>query len=403
MKQLIAILFCLSFFLGKAQDVSDSLFLLQNHLTDTVSQPENIQNKAVFFNGQVTAWSVFQFTNPVNTQLGARFVPALTGFYNFSENTKLDFETSLNINGALNWNGTQFDTTTYAFNPYRFWMRYSGDNWEIRGGLQKINFGSAKMFRPLMWFDEMDVRDPLQLTDGVYGLLGKYFFSNNANIWLWSLIGNKNPKGFEMLGSALWKPEVGGRIETPLGPGELAFSTHFRQTDLQSLFHNTSEKTYLNESRIGLDGKWDVGPGIWFEASVSMFEKSNFPIISFQDMWSLGADYTLPIGSGLNVSAEYFRFHMGNKIWKEGSSANILGGMLTYPLSLIDNVSAMILYVKELESYFNYISFSRTYDNWNLYLIGFWNPETNLPIGGKLGGNNLFKGKGAQLMVSYNF
>ena len=63
----------------------------------------------------------------------------------------------------------------------------------IEPGLQKINFGSATMLRPLMWFDQVDPRDPLQLTDGVWGVLGRYYFLNNANIWLWGLYGNKNP------------------------------------------------------------------------------------------------------------------------------------------------------------------------------------------------------------------
>ena len=69
-------------------------------------------------------------------------------------------------------------------------MRYSSDQFELRLGLQKINFGSASMLRPLMWFDQMDPRDPLHLTDGVWGLLARYYFLNNANIWLWGLYGN---------------------------------------------------------------------------------------------------------------------------------------------------------------------------------------------------------------------
>ncbi|MHB9056094.1 MAG: hypothetical protein ACYC2P_08095 [Paludibacteraceae bacterium] len=380
---------------------NDSIRIHNESQPDTVTQENSDSN--ISFNGQITGWNVFQFAKPVNTQLAVRFVPTLTGFRSLTTNSKLDFEFSLNIRKTLNWAGTKFDFSEETFKPYRFWLRYSGENWEVRGGLQKINFGSAKIFRPLMWFDEMDVRDPLQLTDGVYGLLGKYFFPNNANIWLWSLIGNKNPKGFELLGSAPWIPEIGGRIETPLGPGEIAFSTHFRKADLHSLIALAPDKTYINERRIGLDGKWDLGVGLWFESSVSMFEKTDYPMVLFQDMWNFGTDYTFPIGSGLNISAEYFRYHVGNNIWKEGTSANILGSMFTYPVSLIDNISAMFFYVNEVEKFFNYLSYSRTYDNWSFYLTGYWNPEINIPIGGKLGNKNLFMGKGLQLMVNYNF
>ena len=66
---------------------------------------------------------------------------------------------------------------------YRGWGRVSNDRAEVRVGLQKINFGSAMMLRPLMWFDSMDPRDPLQMTDGVWGAMGRYYFNNNANVW----------------------------------------------------------------------------------------------------------------------------------------------------------------------------------------------------------------------------
>ena len=379
------------------------LFVSCANAQDSIAKPEIIKNKNLSFNGQATTWTVFQFAENINSQLGVRFVPNLTGFKNFSEKSKLDFEASLNINGTLNWSGSNYDTSIYIFKPYRVWLRYSGANWELRGGLQKINFGSAKIFRPLMWFDEMDIRDPLQLTDGVYGVLGKYFFPNNTNIWIWTLMGNKNPKGFETLGSTKWIPEIGGRFETPLGRGEIGFSTHIRKADIHSKISEIPEKTYINERKFGLDGKWDIGIGLWFESSISIFDKTDYPIYIYNDMWNLGADYTIPIGSGVNISAEYFRYHIGNNLWKDGIAANIFGGMLTYPLTMIDKASVMIFYVKEVEKFFNYVSFSRTYDNWEIYLIGFWNPEINLPIGQQLNGKNLFMGKGIQVMVNYNF
>jgi len=55
------------------------------------------------------------------------------------------------------------------------WIRLSTKQFELRAGLQKINFGSATLLRPLMWFDKIDPRDPLQLTDGVYALLARYY------------------------------------------------------------------------------------------------------------------------------------------------------------------------------------------------------------------------------------
>jgi hypothetical protein len=284
------------------------------------------------------------------------------------------------------------------FKPYRIWVRYSGQNWEIRAGLQKINFGSAKLFRPLMWFDGLDVRDPLQLTDGVYGALGRYYFPNNANFWLWTLIGNKNPKGYEMFGTAQWKPEIGGRYQMPAGPGQIALSTNYRKVQVP----NMTSFDLLNEGRIGLDGKWDLEIGLWFESSVTVTQKSALMPYPVVDAWNVGADYTFGIGNGLGMTVEYFRYHLGQQFLTGGTTVNLIGTMLTYPVSMLDNLSAMVFYVPGPNLAYNYFSWSRTYDNWSLYAIGFWNPNIPLAIS-QTQGKNMFSGKGIQLMVNYNF
>ena len=353
------------------------------------------------FNGQVTAWGIGQFQTPIPMQFGARFVPTLLGNFQLSAKSKLDFEASININGSLNYTGFHNDTILGQLKPYRIWLRYSGDNWEVRAGLQKINFGSAKLFRPLMWFDAMDVRDPLHLTDGVYGVLGKYFFQNNANLWLWGLIGNKNPKGYELWGSTEWKPEIGGRFEMPAGPGEIAVSTHNRR-----LNYNIGSGKEFNETRIGLDGKWDVGIGLWFESSITITDAQNNPFLfpfKVQDMWNVGADYTVPLGNGLGVTIEYFRYHAGDKFLVEGNAVNVVGTMLTYPLSMLDNLSGMIFYLPDQNKWMNYLSWGRTYDNFTIYAIGYWNPDNVQLVTAQTQSRNMFAGKGIQVMVNYNF
>ena len=99
-------------------------------------------------NGQITTWGIGQFENPAGLQLGGRFVPALSGNLNLTANSRLDFEGSLNMNGSANFSGLRYDSVMGHFKPYRVWVRYSGTNWEIRTGLQQINFGSAKTFPP---------------------------------------------------------------------------------------------------------------------------------------------------------------------------------------------------------------------------------------------------------------
>ncbi|MGQ9708435.1 MAG: hypothetical protein ACUVUR_06115 [bacterium] len=147
--------------------------------------------------------------------------------------------------------------------PYRLFLGYGAERYEIRAGLQQINFGSAVLLRPLRWFDRIDPRDPLQTTEGVYGLLARGYSGNN-NLWLWGLLGNREPKGYEITPTPQWKPEAGGRVEVALPRGELAAAFHHRLTEA------TLPAGYdtIAENRIGLDGRWDIGIGLWFEGLV---------------------------------------------------------------------------------------------------------------------------------------
>ena len=161
-----------------------------------------------------------------------------------------------------------------------------------------------------------------------------------------------------------------------------------------------------SESRIGLDGKWDVGIGLWFESSVTLTDtqKHNFPFLSkIQDMWNLGVDYTLPVGNGIGITVEYFRYHAGDQFIVSGNAVNVLGTMLTYPVSLLDNLSGMVFYLPDQNKWMNYLSWGRTYDNFNIYGMAYWNPSYVQLVSVQSANRNLFAGKGMQLMVSYNF
>ncbi len=379
-------------------------FLVMPFLTVAILVQAQNDSLEVDFNGQVQAWTTLQFEKPFVIQPGARFVPTLLGKYNVGTKTTFDAEASLALDGNVtveNWKKTD---ASVDFKPYRIWARYASDKFEVRAGLQKINFGQAKMFRPLMWFDGMDVRDPLQLTDGVTGILAKYFFENNANLWAWGLIGNDKRKGWEMFATEKWKPEVGGRVELPVLKGEIAISTHYRKISAYNVVSSYwPTTTLLNENKIGLDGKWDIGAGVWFESSTTISQKNNILVPRFQDMWNVGVDYTFPLGNGLGVTLEYLRYHAGDEFVVSGNSMHLVGSMLNYPLSLTDNVSLLFFYVPGQNSLFNYASWTRTYDNWSIYAIGFWNPTNASMLSFQANSKNIFAGKGMQLMLSYNF
>ncbi len=352
--------------------------------------------------GQMTAWTLAGFEQTRILQSGGRFVPTLKGNLSFKPQSAFQLEASLHMYGNLDFSNGSYQGAYGKFKAYRLWAGYHEERFEIRAGLQKINFGQAKMFRPLMWFDAMDIRDPLQLTDGVFGLLGKYYFENNSNVWLWCLLGNNQNKGWEITGSETWIPEMGGRFEMPAGKGEIALSTHFRSLRKESSLSGTD---YPGEFRWGLDGKWDFGIGLWFEASSCISSNKALLIPRFQDMLNLGIDYTFGLGNGLGLTLEYLYYHSGSKFLLADNRLHLLGSMLNYSPTILDNLSALVFYMPAADKLFNYLSWGRVYDDWSFYLIAYLNPtDIQMPGPGRNSDNSvLYSGKGFQVMASYYF
>jgi hypothetical protein len=183
------------------------------------------------FRGQLSAWSAAGGAGSSGFQLGFRYIPTLSFAQPLSGSYALDVEMSVNAQAAAMGPGIGDLGTSGRVSPYRVWLRFSGPQFEARVGLQKISFGQAALLRPLMWFDGLDPNDPLQLTTGVYGLLLRYTFRNNANVWLWGLYGNEDLKGWETTPTQKKTPEYGGRLQFPLFKGEIALSYHRRRID----------------------------------------------------------------------------------------------------------------------------------------------------------------------------
>lgn len=274
---------------------------------------------------------------------------------------------------------------------YRFNVRYATEQSEIQIGLQKINFGPAQLLRSLMWFDRLDPRDPMKITEGVYGLRYRYNFLNNANIWLWGLYGNDETKGYEITPTAAKKPEFGGRIQAPVPLGEMAMTFHSRTA-------KGIEKDF-RENRVAMDGRWDIFIGAWFEAVVQ-HQKIASPF-NYTKMLTLGLDYTFGIGNGLYAVAE----HMLNRYTEEligydditDQDIQISAVMLNYPLTFFDNLMLIGFYSWETKDFYQYLGWQRTYDSLVLNMSAFNYPESPL-----MGANSFGAGYGVQLMFIFN-
>jgi len=356
----------------------------------------------VEFQGQLSGWAAASRAGSSNLQLGLRYVPTLSLTKSFAKTYALDAEISVNTYSAAMGPGIGHLSTSGKFSPYRIWLRFSTPQFEARIGLQKISFGSAALLRPLMWFDRLDPNDPLQLTNGVYGLLLRYTFLSNANVWVWGLYGNDDLKGWETTPTQKKTPEYGGRFQFPLFKGEMALSYHHRRIDpSRSLLPQVAlEPAPAPEDRFAVDGKWDLGVGFWFEGTLGRQDFKLFPL-KYQKTVNLGLDYTFSIGNGLHILGEYLINQSSADALTGGDRAEFSALSLDYPLGITDRIRGMAFYAWESGDWYRFLTWQRVIDRWSFYIIGFWNPESYRIIANQQG-KSVFIGRGIEVMIVFN-
>lgn len=362
----------------------------------------NAQEKSSFeFDGQLSTWGIYSPNNEFDIWLGGRYLPRVYYSISLAEDKHLDFEAALNINGNLATQPFYKSETSGDIEPYRLWARYTTNQLELRLGLQKIDFGAATLLRPLQWFNQIDPKDPLKITNGVYGFLGRYYFLNNANIWLWSLYGNEDRRGFDLLETNNKQPEFGGRIQLPLKTGEVAFTYHHKTaTSENNLLFGDTEK--IPQHRYGFDIKLDVEVGLWLEATY-IHNTKNLGQFTHQNYTTLGVDYTFGVGNGLNVIAEHMVSSFNEDAFSFKENTNLSALSMSYPLGLFDNLSGFYYHDWGTANGSVSLNFEHQFKHINAYIIGFYNADNSQQ---QLIQNdnviNLFTGFGIQFMLVYN-
>ncbi|MCF6237748.1 MAG: hypothetical protein L3J79_02875, partial [Candidatus Marinimicrobia bacterium] len=286
--------------------------------------------------------------------------------------------------------------STIQFEPYRIALNLQSSHSEYIIGLQKINFGLAKILRPLMWFDTLDPTDPLNLTSGVTGISASYYYDFGWSSRAWLLLPGE-PMGWEAFPGKPGTLETGGRVEIPRNRGQIGVSSHFRIADISDFSPDDPD---LYEGRIGLDGFWDVGVGLWVESVYKHQELSVDPFLD-QIQATLGSDYTIWIGSGLHIMAEHMLIRSWNSPFIEDQTLQLSSGMISYSPSMFDQLSILLFMNWESETPLVYLSWRRSYDSIRFTLAALYTK-----VSGSSGRESLVttgsSGKGIQLTVAYN-
>jgi len=349
----------------------------------------NLSGQDFQLHGQASVWGTGTNLNgDWNKNSGIRYFPQVNYSYSFDENNLLNGEVLLN-----SYYNTDFHSVDYNVKLYRAIVRYTTTQSETQLGLQKINFGPAQLLRTLMWFDSVDPRDPLKITDGVYGLRYKYSFMNNSIFWVWGLYGNNKPKGYEAFATVKDDPEFGGRYQFQIPLGEAGATVHTREV-------NAGRFNY-RENRYALDGRWDIGIGAWFESSVQQSQSGLLPY-QWNKMVTIGGDYTFGAGNGIYVLVENLTSIVSVKILGNNVNRDLSAIMATYPISVLDNIAVQEYYDWNGKNIYQYYQWQRTYDNVIINLGLFHYPGNGINL--FAGGSAIpVMGYGAQLMVIYNY
>ena len=356
------------------------------------------------FQGQMSTWARgFRIEdNWGDYQGGLRYLPSLSLEHDIDEVSRLGFEIALNTHFSLDSSPAepQADLSLYRATAW-----YATARTETVIGLQKITFGPATLLRPLKWFDRIDPKDPLGFTHGQYGVRFRYFTLNNTNTWLWCLYPNidQDDNASNELPTEDGVPQWGGRWQLPLLGGEMALSVNWRRVDTAEYGigwpATESHETGYDERRVGMDGRWDIGIGLWFEM-VFQHQTIAWPF-EWRKAVTGGLDYTFDWGNGLYVLVEQMAAAGSDRAfgWQEEVWASAL--MLRYPLNVMDALQFISAYKWDDNGVSAHLSWQRTYDRLIINLALFHYPTVDgnlvatdqpLPI----------SGSGAALMLIFN-
>ncbi|MCK5520942.1 MAG: hypothetical protein KAI81_07505, partial [Candidatus Marinimicrobia bacterium] len=273
--------------------------------------------------------------------------------------------------GNLSTSSEQSEFGDNELEWYRTIMKLSGDNYDFKLGLQKINFGPAQFLRTLQWFDTLNPLDPTGQSDAVEAALLRFAPHPNLYIWAWGINNETiiiNPLTIMKDDIRLFTApdpniritnQIGGRIIFNYGMSEIA----------TTIFHRTfSGILPSNENRIAFDIRSEYIIGIWAEIMISLIPENwiiNAP--KRASSYTFGADYTFPLGNGLYTVVEHAYSDAGNifydnyNVFQAKSRKSML--MLNFPLSIFDNLMNVSMVDHQNEMISNTLIWSRSYDH----------------------------------------
>lgn len=348
--------------------------------------------------GQASAYAVASPWQDKKLTTGFRFLPGLR-YHDDGRKYQMDAEASVHLFAHESIFPLD-DQPTAGLQPYRLWIRLSDSTRSLRIGLQQINFGSATILRPLMWFDRMNPLDPLGLTEGVWSALGQLYFRNDASLWLWINLPSKKLRVWDIFPSNTNFPEAGGRLQWPVPKGEMGLAANLRVVRIPENQIQLPGQENALHYKIGMDGRWDVGPGLWYECSFTGSDRNLGPYSQLA-LLTLGSDYTFGLGNGLNLTAEHMWAAMGSSITEMDETAAFSALSLSYPINFFNQLRLLSYYDWKHRKPYTFLQYENKLSRGKLQLMAWANPENPVLPGRE--DMMLFGGLGMQIMYIIHY
>ena len=304
---------------------------------------QSFSMKGQFWSSALTNNDVPNDQSSIESTLG--YIPTLSLFKNLSASQFIDVEWAYRFDRSYSADSL-FNNHE---NHHRLWIRYSSEKIEARLGLQKIVFGPSQILRTLSWFDTIDLKDPTGQTDGVEAFRLRVFPSNSLSIWSWLINSNQDTISF------------GGRAELSTGFGEWGVTYHQDPTVTPQTEGQFPVIISGPHQRIALDLRYDGFIGSWMEGAFIFSDNSEIKMVT------MGADYTLPIASGILIMTESLT--IDQKQNGSNTSQTYSAFMASMPLGMIHQIMLISQLDWDENRAYNYLRWSATYDHYSLNLI----------------------------------
>ena len=302
-----------------------------------------IATKGQFVLSGLTSNDIPDGSSSIESTIG--YIPTFSMMKLLSNDRSMDIEWSYQLDRAYSGDFLLHNNESH----HRYWVRYSSEKLEARLGLQKIVFGPSFVLRSLSWFDTIDLKDPTGQTDGVEAFRLRWFPSNSLSLLSWAINNDQDTLSY------------GSRAEVSNSLGEWGLTYHQDPSKSLKTIGQIGIPVSGSHNRLAIDYRYDGFIGFWNESALITSDRSE--II----MATIGADYTLPVASGILVMAEYLS--ISNKIDSDELSQSYTAFMASMPLGMVHQLMFISQFDLEESHSYNYLRWSSTYDHYSLNFV----------------------------------